>query len=130
MTKEQLTVLEDLMKDQKFKGKKQLKHLIWLNTVEPKFKVGDCFLVTDLDHKIYGHPVKDFKGKIIGILSFRDYEEYRYELELVVECNGQKYTTKAYKDENELTTRCNGNVTVVGEKKSSVAECIDPRICI
>lgn len=125
MTKAQVKVFEELLKDPKFAGKKQLKHLLWRNTTEPKYKKGDCFLVSDPGHRIYGHPVRNFKGKVLSTSSFINEEEYRYELELVVQCDGKEYTTKAYKYESELTVRCDGNVTVIGEPKTDCPECMD-----
>ena len=47
MTKSQIKIFEELLASEDFKGKKQLKHLLWLNTAAPKFKIGDCFIVTD-----------------------------------------------------------------------------------
>lgn len=41
MNATQIQVLNELLIDKDFKGKAELKHLLWLNTTEPKFKVGD-----------------------------------------------------------------------------------------
>ena len=41
MNTAQIKVMEELLNDKDFRGKEDLKHLIWLNTTEPKFKVGD-----------------------------------------------------------------------------------------
>lgn len=125
MTNKQIKVLEELLQDEGFKGKKMLRHLLWRNTTEPKYKKGDCFLVSDPGHRIYGHPVKNFKAKVLSASSFINEEEYQYELEMVVQCDGEEYTTKAYKYESELTVKCQGNVTVIGEPKTDCPECTD-----
>ena len=115
MTKQQIKVFEELLKDKDFKGKKALKHLLWLNTSKPKFKVGDCFIVSDPGHRIGNFPVKDFKAKIIEISSWRDEEDWFYHLECFVEINGRQTTTNVHKYETDLdrAIRCEDNVNVL-----------------
>lgn len=125
MTQEQIKVFEELLASKETKGKKSLRHLLWLNTTEPKFQIGECFEVTDRGHRIYGYPVKDFKAKITAISCWRDEEEYRYELEAEIECDGKKTTTKVYKYESELTKSCDGNKNILGEAKSEHADTLD-----
>ena len=71
MKNSQIKVFEELLKDKDFKGKEQLKHLLWLNTVPPKYKEGECFKVTDRARKIYGFPVINFNAKIIRVFSWK-----------------------------------------------------------
>lgn len=125
MTKSQIKVFEALLADPTFKGKKSLRHLLWLNTVKPKYGLGECFKVTDPGHRVYGHPVRNFNAKIIEIVSFRDYEEYRYKLEAEVECDGRKTLVNVYMDEADLRERCKGNLNILGEAKSKVVESLD-----
>lgn len=125
MTKEQIKVFEELLESKETKGKKWLRFLLWLNTTKPKYKVGDCFEVTDRGHSIYGYPVKDFKGKITAVNYYLNEYEYRYELEVEVECDGKKTTSKVYKVESQLTKRCKGNKNILGEAKSEYSDALD-----
>lgn len=115
MTKQQIKVFEDLLKDKDFTGKKALKHLLWLNTSTPKFKVGDCFIVSDPGHRVGNFPVKDFKAKIVKISSWRDEEDWFYTLEAYVEINGKNTTTNIHKYESALwqAKSCEDNVNVL-----------------
>lgn len=122
MTKEQIKVFEELLKSKETRGKKELRHLLWLNTTNPKFQIGECFEVTDRGHRIFGYPVKDFKAKIKSIHSWRNEEEYSYELEVEVECDGKMTTATVYKNEKELIKRCDDNKNILGIAKSEHAE--------
>lgn len=114
MTKQQIKVFEELLKDKDFKGKKALKHLLWLNTSTPKFKIGDCFIVSDPGHSIGVYPVKDFRAKVIEISAWKDVEDWFYKLEASVTINGKQITTNIYKYECDLerAARCEDNVNV------------------
>lgn len=127
MKKSQIKVFEELLQDKDFRGKKALRHLLWLNTVKPKFNEGDCFKVSDSGHRVYGYPVRDFNAKVISIGSFFNENEWRYELEAYVECDGKTTTTKVYKYESELirAKKCADNVNVLGEAKSTAVESLD-----
>lgn len=125
MTKAQVKVFEDCLADPKFKGKKFLKNLLWCNTTEPKYKKGDCFKVSDHGHRVYGVPVRNFGSKIVDITSSIQEEEYRYEMDMLIKCNGKEITVKAYKYESELIVRAEDNVTVIGEPKTNCPECLD-----
>lgn len=126
MTKAQIKMFEELLATEGFKGKKQLKHLLWLNTEEPKFKVGECFVVTDPGHSVYGYPIRNLRAKVTGIRSWKDHEEYQYEVELVVTTGDKHQLVKCYFGEDEMSTfrRCNDNLNVLGDPKNDVAEAI------
>lgn len=115
MTKQQIKVFEDLLKDKDFQGKKALKHLLWLNTSTPKFKPGDCFIVSDPGHSIGGFPVRNFRAKVVKISSWRDEEDWFYALEASVEINGKQTTVQVHKYESDLqrAERCEDNVNVL-----------------
>ena len=120
---EQRNTFETLLADKDFKGKKSLKYLLWLNTTSPKYNKGDCFLVTDPGHSVFGHPVKDFRGKIIEVWSWKDCEEYHYKLEGVVKCdNGKEAVVNYIASERDLITRCEDNVTYLGTPNSEHVE--------
>lgn len=127
MTKSQIKVFEELLASEDFKGKKSLKHLLWLNTVEPKYKMGECFIVTDPGHSVYGYPVRNLKGKVTKISAWRDSEEYQYEVELDVTTGDKNQLVKCYFGENKMNTfgRCSDNVNVLGEPKNKYAEACD-----
>ena len=124
MTKEQVKVFEECLKDPKFKGKKFLKNLLWVNTTEPKYRKDDCFKVSDPGHRVYGVPVRNFSARIVEITSSIREEEYRYELEMLVKCNDKELTVKAYKYESELIVRADDNVNNIEEPKSDCPECL------
>ena len=76
MNAAQIKVMEELLNDKDFRGKADLKRLLWLNTTEPKFKVGDT---------VEG-------AKVVRVYSQRMLNEWCYEL-----------TGKLYKTESSLT---------------------------
>lgn len=117
MTKAQLKTLEQLREDKDFKGKKMLNYLIWLNTTTPKYKVGDCFKVSDRGHRVYGQPIRDFNAKVTKIepAGFMR-QEYRYTLEIDVKSGCAGCTVTVYKDESELHTKCKDNKVDLGAK--------------
>jgi hypothetical protein len=127
MKKSQVKVFEELLQDKEFQGKKWLRYLLWLNTTKPKFKEGDCFEVSDSGHRVYGYPVKDFKAKVVGVTSYLNSFEWRYELEAEVECDSKQATVKVYQDESELirAKRCKGNKNVLGEPVNDVVESLE-----
>jgi hypothetical protein len=118
MNAKQIKVFEELLKDENFKGKKELNHILWLNTSTPKYKIGECFKVTDRSRRIYGVQIVNFKAKIIRTFSWRDEERHCYELEMECEVGGKHYATKIARYEDELTERCEDNVNVFDEAKS------------
>ena len=128
LTAEQKKVFEDLLEDDNFIGKKSLTHLLWLNTTKPKYKIGDCFLVTEPHHRVYGHPVKDFRGKITKITTYIHTEEYYYTFEGVVRCGDKETTVTYHSPESELKVRCEGNITIADEPLSEAADAIDVAI--
>lgn len=127
MKKSQIKVFEELLADKDFRGKKQLRHLLWLNTSEQKFKEGDCLMVSDRGHIVYGYPVKDFKAKVVEVMSFIHVNEWRYALEAEVECDGKRTTVRICKDESELirAKKCKDNKNVLGAPASDVEESLE-----
>lgn len=127
MKKSQIKVFEELLQDKDFRGKKDLRHLLWLNTSEQKFKVGDCFEVTDRGHRVYGYPVKDFKAKIVEVRSYRLTDEWQYVLEADVRCGFAGMTVRVCKMESELirAKKCEDNKNVLGEAKSEHTESLE-----
>lgn len=127
MTNEQIKVFNELLADDTFKGKPQLKHLLWLNTNKPKYKVGDCFVISDRGVKVFGYPVIDFKAKIDKVTAWKDKEEWYYHLTMYVVCGDKTLEVSAYKYENELlrAEQCSDNKNILGDKKSEHASTID-----
>ena len=125
LTKEQIKIFEECLNSPGFKGKKHLKHLLWCNTVQPKFKKGECFKVSDYGHRVYGVPVRNFGAMIVDVTSSIVEEEYRYELEMLIKCNGKETTVKVYKYESELIERTEDNVTVIGTPKNDCPESLE-----
>lgn len=127
MTNEQIKVFNDLLASDNFKGKQQLKHLLWLNTSQPKFKAGDFLVISDGGQYVYGYPVKNFKAKVIRAYTWKDQEEWQYELSMEVTCGDKTTEATAYKSENELlrAEQCADNKNVLGDAKTSYAHSCD-----
>lgn len=114
MTKTQLKVLNELLTDPTFRGKRQLGHLIWANTTEPKYSLGDCYRVSDVGRRINGHVVKDFGGKIVEIIPDLLSEEYRYRFECVYDqegCEAYKFYVLLYEHDVSFCMPASDNVT-------------------
>lgn len=126
MKKSQIKVFEELLQDESFRGKKQLKHLLWLNTSEQKFKKGDCFIVSDPGHIVYGHPVKNFKAKVGKVTAWNGQEGWYYHLVMEIECNGKKTQVEVYKYEQELerAKRCKDNINILENQNSKHEEAL------
>lgn len=127
MTKAQIKVFEELLATEGFKGKEQLRHVLWLNTVPPKFQKGDCFIVSDPGHRVYGHPVRNFKGKIVDVKAWKDQEDWYYKIEMDVRTGDKRELVHCWFYESKLSTvgRCNDNVNVLGDPKNDTAEALD-----
>lgn len=123
MKKSQIKVFEELLQDKDFKGKKSLRHLLWLNTVEPKYKIGQFVKVTNYDHRIYGRPVVDFKAKIIEHRSFINDNQWHYTLEMEVTCNGKTKTFNEYAPEHNIKGGVRNNKNVL-TAKDGVEDCL------
>lgn len=128
MTPTQIKTFQKLLEDPTFKGKKQLKYLLWLNSSKPKFKTGDCFLVTDYGRRIYGHTVRDFKAMVTDVKPYGlMQEEWQYTLSMEVKCGNEFYTTTIYFPEKKLEwfQKCQGNRTVLPDPRSEHSDEID-----
>lgn len=127
MTAEQVKVFEQLLNDKDFIGKKQLKHLLWANTVKPKFKVGDCFIVSDPGRRVYGYPVKNFKAKVTEIKAWTQNDEWHYTLQMEVKCGFAKTTSQLGASESQLSRcqRCEDNENILGVRLSEYVESIE-----
>ena len=115
MNQEQIKVFNELLETPNFKGKKQLKHLLWLNSTQPKFKEGDCFVISDGGHSVFGKPVEEFKAKITVVTSFKSRDEWFYHLEMVAKYKGKTVESNAYKYEGELerAERAEDNINIL-----------------
>ena len=122
MKKSEIKVFEELLKDVNFKGKDQLKWLLWRNTTEPKHKVGDCYRASGRGQSVWGYPVKDFKATIKKAYCYKTEMAWYYELEAVCICNGKEHTTTIYTAEYNMGKKCDDNINVLGEAKSEHAE--------
>lgn len=104
MTEEQIAVFEELLNNADFKGKKTLHHLLWLNTVAPKFEVGDTVMIKgDGSHRIWDKPVRRAIGTVKEVSTFITGNDYHYCVECVYEKNGKQYTANEYGGEADIT---------------------------
>jgi len=127
MNKQQVKVFEELLGDPNFMGKKQLRHLLWLNTVKPKFKVGQFVTVTNYSHRICGHQVIDFRAKVVKHNAFINTNEWHYELEMEITCNGKTQTIKEYASESDLKGGVRNNKNLLISKNGEQGESLDVR---
>ena len=128
MNKKQIKVFEELLADPNFAGKKSLRHLLWLNTVKPKYDIGKFVKVTNYAHRIYGHQVIDFKAKVIKHNSYIHDNEWHYELEMEVTCNGKTKTFSEFAPESGLKGGARNNKNVLSSKKSEAEDDLSVRI--
>ena len=116
MTKRDLSKLEALLDDPNIKGKKLIRQLIWLNTVKPKCKIGECYEITDPSRRIYGVQIKNFHAQVVDI-NYNYQEKYiQYEMSLKVINSDKEYNTDAYVLEAEIGKKVKDNVTVINGK--------------
>ena len=115
MNQEQIKVFEELLQAPNFIGKMQLRHLLWVNSTQPKFKEGDCFVISSNGHDVFGKPVEDFKAKITVVTSFKSRDEWFYHLEMVARYKGKMVVSNAYKYESELerAERAEDNINIL-----------------
>lgn len=122
LTKKQLNTLNEMLNDTDIAGKKLIKKIIWINTVETKYKVGDKVIFGDhrLGLRVYGTRVIDFVGTITEIkFSLIDNDKtilYRIEYKL---SNGE--TKKIWVEDFEISrkTTAKNLVNKVGNGETS-----------
>ncbi len=91
MEKKELTILEKLLQDDEVRGKQLLERFIWVNTTQPKYNIGDCYVISDLGHQVYEEPIINKKGRIINIESCSREKRYLYIFELEFETVDNKH---------------------------------------
>lgn len=124
MKKSQIRVFEELLKDETFAGKRELRYLLWRNTATPKFKVGQYVKVTNTAHRIYGHPVIAFKAKITKISSYLNQMEWHYEMEMDITCGDKHSVINEYALESDIRGGVRNNLNVLPAPKSAHADSI------
>ena len=105
MKKSDLKKLEEMRNDPTVKGKKLIDGVIWLNTVKPMFKMGECFEVSDIGHRVYGVPVHNFHAEIKEVSLFWQDKYIQYKLVAHLKVGDKETDTFIYKDERDLMRR-------------------------
>lgn len=113
MNKSDIKKLQDILAKEDTLGKELLKRVIWLNTTSAKYKVGDFVKFTDLGHRIYGVPVKDFKGKIVKITPHSDDRLYTYRIEIEVVAGDKNLTTICCVQEKDISGKVRSNKNII-----------------
>lgn len=113
MNKTDIKKLQELLAKEDTKGKKLLERVIWLNTTSAKYKVGDFVKFTDIGHRVYGVPVKDFKGKVKKVMSNSQNKTYNYEIEIDVTAEDKHLTTKCFISESSISGNVRSNKNVI-----------------
>ena len=111
MLPEEIQVFQKLLDQDGFKGKKQLRHVMWMNTHPPQYKIGDCYLLPDPKCRVFGRPVKNIKARITSFLCYMGDHEWMYHLEADVRRGSKQGPFKIHLKESDLTTAipCEGN---------------------
>ena len=127
MKKADLKKLQEMMNDPTVKGKKLIDRVIWLNTIEPKFKVGEYYEVTDPGHRIYGVPVRNFHAEIKDIRYFHLDKVIQYTLVSKVKVGDKETEVTVYKDEQYLGTcrKVEDNINIIDGDTKQPIESID-----
>lgn len=104
MTEQQIEMFNDLLNNADFKGKKTLRHLLWLNTVAPKFTIGDVVEIRgDGLQRIWDRPVRRAVGKVKEITVFKTDDTYYYAVECTFQKeDGKQYTTTVHGAESNV----------------------------
>ena len=112
MNKKDLEVLKRLMNDKDIKGKKSLERFIWLNTVPPKYEVGELVKVTDSSITINGSRVIDWIGRVEEITTVVGELKYTYQIKVkyIAKDNTTKETTVFANEYNMKKTRAKNDV--------------------
>ena len=116
MTQEQIKVFEELLQEPNFKGKMQLRHLLWVNSSKPKFKEGDCFEIEEIGFGDFSKPPQNLKAKVVKVTALKDRAEWFYHLEADIEDKGQRQQSYIYRYESELerAERAEDNINILG----------------
>ena len=121
MTKTELNTLQKLIEKEDIKGKKLLERVVWLNTTKPRDAIGDCYVVTDRGHYIYGVPVINMNAKILDIHSDSRNKLYYYDLELIIITDsGIHEEVKVYINENDIGKKVKDNINKIVAKNKYV----------
>lgn len=115
LTKQESKVLHELLNKEGLHCRKALEDVIWANEHDPKYKVGECYRVTDRGCTICGKQVVNFKGKVKEVMYFRNSKMWRYGFDLEVECKGRKHTSYLALDEYEVGSRVKDNLNILDD---------------
>lgn len=123
MNKSDIKKLQDILAKEDTLGKKLLERVIWLNTTSSKYKVNDFVKFTDPGHRIYGVPVKDFRGKVVKIISNSSDKFYTYQVEIEVVSGDKSIITDCYIQEKDIAGKVRSNkniITPVDKEQESI----------
>lgn len=113
MNRKQIKAFKALLEDENFKGKKELEHLLWLNTSKPKYKVGDYVWVTNRLRKLYGQEIADFKGKVAEVYAFDHSNEWHYRIEMVILNDGEQTVVNEYALESDIKGGAYNKINII-----------------
>jgi hypothetical protein len=124
MKKSDIKKIENIINQDNIKGKILLKEFLWVKTTEPKFKIGDKVLFSDLSRRVYGVVVKDFVGTIKSWRYWYDRENpnksfIRYEIEFIF--NEEKFTSYQIERNIKKTRKTNNDNKKI---KNDTRDCI------
>ena len=109
LTKAERTALEKLLVEPNFKGKKSLRRILWMNTTKPKYKIGDCYQISDRRTRIFGVQAVDVKAQIVNVGVYFGDNAYRYELTAhFINYDGRETTASFYIYEDEIGKKVSG----------------------
>lgn len=120
MTKKQIETLQKMMEQPDTKGKKLLDQVIWLNTVKPKYKVGDFVEVSDPGHYIGGVPVKNFHARVDKVNFVSAYKKIHYETYARAISGNRESQVFIYPEESEITRKVKDDINILGKKDGEI----------
>lgn len=130
LTKTQLNNLNKLKGDRELKGSQLLERYIWLNTVRPKYKIGDKIIFSSsIGVTHFGNLVDNFKGVITNIRFDSIGKTVVYTIEYDYSLNNKKYHSEAYERTSNIKgkTRAQKIVNVLKTQKDDCCESIPIR---
>ena len=86
LNKNEVKMLNDLANKEGFKCKKHLQHIIFFNTHESKYKVGDKVLFNEASHSYAGNQFINFMGEITKVERRFIEETYSYSIKVYIDC--------------------------------------------
>lgn len=116
-------VIQGLLDQDGIKGKKMLRDVLWLNTVEPKYQVGDLIKASDYSLRVGGEQVIGWNMKIAKVIYHLPWEQtYHYECVCQVINEGSFKDVTIHVRDRDIKGYAKDSVHVIEGKQSGFTE--------